>query len=461
MASPGTVPPAPREPRAPVWVRLLLALAVALPLALVAAELAHAGWLSDTHGAFLSRVRFALERGRLELLGFEYPPLPFLLLVPWATTTATWLLGSMAIAAIAWLVIDECTDHRSILPLVLLVAALWTPIGLHLVTQDFNEAVGLLALFVGWRHYRRWWATRQTIHGLRTGLWLGLAFYTSPLGLALALVAGALLPLVFPRLQIPPFASQLVLLVFPGVAAAATWAYLSWVFVGRVAFPFTPWEPSSPALATIMTWTLPFLLMTLLAVLRPSAASAGMLLPLGLLWVANRLGWHFSLAFAVVLLTLVAIVALPRRLDRSVRALVGMVALAQAVVAWLVWPLPSLSDDDLAARAVAEALASAPARSILIDDRYAERLLKWAPTLEPYLTTRDTGFDIAKAQPMNTVRYLLATPDNEGLTLDADVQPPAGFLAAWRWHGYALWRHPDAPIPTVDFDAVASAGATP
>src|SRR5690606_36048300 len=147
--------------------------------------------------AFLQRVRFALDRGRLELLGFEYPPLPFLLLIPSATITATWVLGGLAVAALAWLVVDECTERRSILPLVLLVAALWTPIGMHLVIGDFNEAIGLLALFIGWRHYRRWWSTRQTIHGLRTGLWLGLAFYTSPLGLAVALVAGAVLPLVF------------------------------------------------------------------------------------------------------------------------------------------------------------------------------------------------------------------------------------------------------------------------
>jgi len=79
------------------------------------------------------------------------------------------------------------------------LSLLWTPIGIHLIAGDFNEAIGLFALFVGWRHYRRWWATRKTIYGLYTGLWLGLAFYTSPLGLGLALVAGAILPLIFPH----------------------------------------------------------------------------------------------------------------------------------------------------------------------------------------------------------------------------------------------------------------------
>lgn len=452
MGSPVTAPPA--EPRAPRATRLLLAVAVALPLVVLAATMAHDGWLSDTHGAFLQRVRFALDRGRLELLGFEYPPLPFLLLIPSATTTATWVLGGVAVAALAWLVIDECTERRSILPLVLLVAALWTPIGLHLVIGDFNEAIGLLALFIGWRHYRRWWSTRQTIHGLRTGLWLGLAFYTSPLGLAVALVAGAVLPLVFPRLQIPPFASQLVLLVFPGVAAATTWAYLSWVFVGHVAFPFTPWEPGSPLLGEVVLWSIPYLLVALLLWKRPSATTAGILLPLALLWVANRVGWHFSLAFAVVMLTLVAIVSLPASLDRAVRALVGAVAVTQAVLAWIVWPLPELRPDDRAARAVAEALASAPSRSILIDDREAGPLLKWATSMDPYLTTRDIGFEIAVAEPLTTVRYVLVTSTDSTTTLDAVRFPPRGFVRAWRWQGYTLWKHPDASTPRLRFEAL-------
>jgi hypothetical protein len=443
---------APIEPRAPRWTRAVIALLVAAPVVLLAAALANDGWLSDTHGTFLSRVRFATERGRLELLGFEYPPLPFLLLVPWADVAMTWVLGGLGVAALAWLALDESTDRRSILPLILLVAALWTPAGAGMVTSDFNEVLGLVALFVGWKHYRRWWATRQTIHGLRTGIWLGLAFYTSPLGLALALVAGAVLPLLFPRLQIPPFASQLVLLVFPGFAATATWAYLSWVFTGHVALPFTQWRSTAPHLGTVLLWSSPYVLVTLMAMLKPRAVTAGLVLPLMLLTAANLMGWNYSLGFATVLLALVAIVALPREMDRASRTLVGAVAVAQAAIAWLVLPLPSITDEDRAARTVAEALMKAPDRSVLVDERYAPRLLKWAPSLAPFLTTQDTGFEIAYAQPAATVRYVLATPDDEGLTLDADVQPPAGFVPAWSWHGYHLWRHPDAPVPVLRFD---------
>jgi hypothetical protein len=399
-------------------------------------------------------VRFALDRGRLELLGFEYPPLPFFLLAPWPSTLATLLLGGIAVTGLAWVVIGECTDRRSILPLVLLTAVLWNPIGAQLVVSDFNEAVGLLALYIGWQQYRRWWSTRQTVYGLYTGLWLGLAFYTSPLGLALALLAGAILPVIFPRLQIPPFASQFVLLAFPGVAATATWAYLSYVFVGRVALPFTPWATDAPGLLTILTWTVPYLLVALLALSRRSVTTAGVFLPLLLLLVADWIGWAFSLAFAVALLTLVAIVALPRDLSRPTRALVGLVALAQMVAAWVVMPWPALAPRDHAARAVASALASAPPRSILLDDRVAEPLLKWSPSVANYLTTRDTGFDLAVADPQRYVRYVLATMTTDGLTLDADRRPPADFVLEWRWAGYALWRHPDAPSLPVRFDAL-------
>jgi hypothetical protein len=457
MASPAMAPSA--EPAAPRWVRTLLALAVVLPVVVVAILLMHAGWRSDIHGAFLSRVRFAENRGQLQLLGFEYPPLPFLLLLPWPADPWIIFLGGAGLFGLAWMVLGDCTWQRSMLPLLLLLSVVWTPIGVHFVAGDFNEAIGLFALYVGWRHYRRWWATRKTIYGLYTGLWLGLAFYTSPLGLGLALVAGAILPLIFPRLQIPPFASQLVLLVFPGAAATATWAYLSWIFTHRVAFPFTPWEPTSPGFVTILVWTIPYLVVSLFALSRLKATTAGVLLPFALLVLANRVGWHFSLAFATGLLTLVAIVALPRDLGRAARALVAAAAIGQAIAAWWVMPWPRVTTTDLTAHAVADALAAAPDRSILIDDRFAADLLKWAPSLAPYLTTRDAGFDLALSDPAAKVDYMLVTSDDKGLTLDADVHPPAGFVINWSWSGYTLYRRPNAvPLP-VRYDAVLGAEA--
>ena len=459
MASPAMAQSA--EPAAPRWVRAMLALAVVVPVVIVSVLLMHGGWRSDIHGAFLSRVRFAENRGQLQLLGFEYPPLPFLLLLPWPDDLWIIALGGAAMFGLVWMVLADCTWQRSMLPFLLLLSVLWTPIGVHLIAGDFNEAIGLFALYVGWRHYRRWWATRKTIHGLYTGLWLGLAFYTSPLGLGLALVAGAILPLIFPRLQIPPFASQLVLLVFPGAAATATWAYLSWIFTHRVAFPFTPWEPTSPGFATILVWTIPYLVVSLFALFRPKATTAGVLLPFALLVVATRVGWHFSLAFATGLLTLVAIVALPRDLGRIPRAIVFVAAVAQAMAAWWLIPWPRVTAADLTAHAVANALAVAPDRSILIDDRFAPQLLKWAPSLAPYLTTRDTGFDLALSDPAQKVDYVLVTADNDGLTLDADVHPPAGFIVNWSWGGYTLYRRPNVASLPVRYDAVLAAQAAP
>lgn len=450
MASPVTAPP--RRAVAPYWVRTVLATTAAAPLLIAGLLLSRGGYLSDTHGAFLSRVLFAVDRGQLELLGFEYPPLPFLMLLPWPTATLAIIFGALAVFSLAWLVLNDCTLRRSILPFVLLLGAIWSPIGVHLVAGDFNEAVGLFALFGGWRHYRRWWETRKTIHGLYTGLWLGVAFYTSPLGLGLALIAGAILPLLFPRLQIPPFASQLVLLVFPGIAATATWAYLSWVFTRRIAFPFAPWEPASPGFLQIVVWTVPYLMVAFFSLLKPKATTAGVLLPFVLLLAANRIGWHFSLAFAVVLLTLVAVIAMPTWLDRSQRTLLGAAAVLQALAAWVLVPWPQVTAQDTANHAVATALAVAPARSILIDDRYATGLLKWAPSLAPYLTTRDTGFEVALAEPGAAVRYVLVTHDEDGLSLDADRRPPANFEVDWSWAGYTLYRRPGAPRLLVRYD---------
>ncbi len=443
--------PHPRPDRIAGWVRALLTLAVTLPLTTYAFLLARSGWRSDTHGLFLSRVLFAKDRGQLELLGFEYPPLPFLLLLPWPTDLWAILLGSGAIAVLCWMLLDLCRERRSMLPLLLFVVVVWSPFGVHLVAGDFNEAIGLAVLYAGWRQYRLWWETRRTIYGLYTGLWLGLAFYTSPLGLALALIAGAILPLTFPRLRIPPFASQLSLLVFPGFAASATWAYLAWVFTHRVALPLTPWESGSPLLGTILLWTIPYLLVTLLALLRPAATTGGMLLPLLLFLIAGQVGWHFSLAYAVGFLTLVAIVALPHRLGRSSRALLTATAAAQLIAAWWYLPTPTMTESDQRARAVAEALASTPPRSVLLDDRRAAELLKWAPSLAPYLTTRDMGFDVAYSEPHTAVQYVLVMTDADGVTLDAERRPPPGFVADWSWGGYILYRHPDAPRRMVQY----------
>jgi hypothetical protein len=178
------------------------------------------------------------------------------------------------------------------------------------------------------------------------------------------------------------------------------------------------------------------------------------LLPFVLLVAADRVGWHFSLAFAVVLLTLVAIIALPVDLSRPQRALLGGVAILQALAAWTFVPWPQPTALDAANRAVATALATAPARSILIDDRYASGLLKWAPSLAPYLTTRDTGFEVALAEPGAAVQYVLVTLDDDGLSLDADVRPPAGFQVDWSWSGYTLYRRPGAERLVVRYDRV-------
>lgn len=159
------------------------------------------------------------------------------------------------------------------------------------------------------------------------------------------------------------------------------------------------------------------------------------------------------------LLTLVAIVALPQAMSPAVRALVAATAVVQALAAWVWVPFPQQTADDRAAHAIATAMASAPARSILVDDRYAAGVLKWAPSMAPYLTTRDAGYEIALADPRRVVEYALVTPDDDGLTLDADVRDLPGMVEDWSWNGYTLYRRTDAPRINVRYDALMEASA--
>ena len=193
------------------------------------------------------------------------------------------------------------------------------------------------------------------------------------------------------------------------------------------------------------------LVVTAMAILRPKVTTAGMLLPFLLLAAATFTGWHFSLAFAATMLMLVAIVALPADMNRPQRWLLASIAILQAVAAWWLLPWPTPSDADRRDRAVAQALAVAPPRSILLDDRWASGLLKWTPSFAPYLTTRDTGFDIALALPSMAVQYILVTADDDGLSLDMDRRPPVGFVEEWSWSGYTLYRRPAAPRLPVRF----------
>ena len=48
------------------------------------------------------------------------------------------VVPALAVFGLAWQVLSDCTTRRSLLPFVLLVGMLWTPIGISLVASDFN-----------------------------------------------------------------------------------------------------------------------------------------------------------------------------------------------------------------------------------------------------------------------------------------------------------------------------------
>lgn len=91
---------------------------------------------------------------------------------------------------------------------------------------------------------------------------------------------------------------------------------------------------------------------------------------------------------AVGLLFLFALGGLPRlALGPRIRAVGLGLALLQAALGWALLPSPEPPPDALE-RAIGQALAQAPPRSILADDRESYRLLAWAGTARPFLLPR-------------------------------------------------------------------------
>src|SRR2546428_634200 len=60
-------------------------------------------WLSHHHAHVIEKALLALDRGRIELIGFVYPPLPFLLLLPRPSPAFAGLLGAGCGALVVWI----------------------------------------------------------------------------------------------------------------------------------------------------------------------------------------------------------------------------------------------------------------------------------------------------------------------------------------------------------------------
>lgn len=462
-------------------------LSFSVPFVALAWYVLWAGFLSDAHAHVVAKALVAADRGRLEVIGFAYPPLPYLLATLWPSAWWVTALAGLAGGATAWLLWYDL--RRTSLPFlvrtVLLASVILTPSFVLLATQAFADVLALHLLLVSWFYYLNFVRQGHTWSGFTAGLVLGLAFFASFYAVVFAL-AYALASPVYAGLQADEWErsreadlARAVVILFPPLWALASWSYVSWVFTGEPLRVFT--DPASPVAIPTDVGTLAraferavtetareFALQPLFAVVTLLAWVYGHRRVLALIavplvvMVIRTLGFSFGGAFALVLYAVIALVALPRRLSVSWGALLVLVALAQAAVTsgyaadagdYAAWHgVVTTGQVDPAARAerdLAGRLSQAPPRSILTDDQEAYRLIALAGTARPFLLSADPSFSAALESPVDHAQYVLvaarARDDRALVSARFSAAPPAGFVLDGVLSGWALYRRVDVP----------------
>ena len=415
----------------------LLGLLLALPVGVAALALVQEGYLSHANAAYLGKVYTALDRGKLETLGFSYPPLPLLLLLPWPSPWAPAVLGALALGLGFGLLLTEARRRSEPLLLGLFAGFLLSPAPFYLVAEDLAQTLGLVFLWWAWTFYRRWLDEGLSFHLFASGLVLGAAVYTTPIALPLGLFFALGLGL-FRRLEPPAWAAASLVLLFPLLSTLFAWGYLSWTFTGETAFLYAALPKETPSLGTVLLASPAYLGMGLLILLRPRASFLLYPVPLLLFLALPPLGFGYTLPLAVGLLFLFALGGLPRlALGPRIRAVGLGLALLQAALGWALLPSPEPPPDALE-RAIGQALAQAPPRSILADDRESYRLLAWAGTARPFLLPPDAGFTLALSAPSLYVDRVLVCPGAGALYRRYGEDDPPGFREVWRYKGCRL-----------------------
>jgi len=415
----------------------LLGLLLALPVGVAALALVQEGYLSHANAAYLGKVYTALDLGKLETLGFSYPPLPLLLLLPWPSPWAPAVLGALALGLGFGLLLTEARRRSEPLLLVLFAGFLLSPAPFYLVAEDLAQTLGLVFLWWAWTFYRRWLDEGLSFHLFASGLVLGAAVYTTPIALPLGLFFALGLGL-FRRLEPPAWAAASLVLLFPLLSTLFAWGYLSWTFTGETAFLYAALPKETPSLGTVLLASPAYLGMGLLILLRPRASFLLYPVPLLLFLALPPLGFGYTLPLAVGLLFLFALGGLPRlALGPRIRAVGLGLALLQAALGWALLPSPEPPPDALE-RAIGQALAQAPPRSILADDRESYRLLAWAGTARPFLLPPDAGFTLALSAPSLYVDRVLVCPGAGALYRRYGEDDPPGFREVWRYKGCRL-----------------------
>ncbi|AOV17454.1 hypothetical protein BJI67_10640 [Acidihalobacter aeolianus] len=406
-------------------------------------------YLSDTAAFLLEKTYLVIATGRLESIGFVYPPLPFLLLLPGHSPAWLALISVATAGLLATLLLRELlrTDLNRWLVVLIASSIFFNPEFLRLATQDLPDMLGFLFLFLSFVNYEKYVVDRQIVYAFQAGLWLSAAFLATPSALYFLPAFVILLPFFSPGYPWRALLAAAGVLAFPTMAALGIWAYLSWLFTGQVAFAY-PALYFHKAFFADWLWAAPIYWGTaLLLLFRSPLRLLVHLVPLIMIVFSPTLGLASNAAVAA-LFTLFAVTSMPRRVSGWGHTTLLVAVLLQ----WLV-AVPNMrhllvAGHDEAARidlAVGRMLARAPVGSVLTDDRQTYQLVALAGTAEPFLLPANSLYAVAELQPAKFCAYLLVG-DTPGTGLyDYVRHVPRGMVLEARFGKYRLYRRRDAP----------------
>lgn len=448
---------------------------LSLPFLIVGAASLSSGFMSHEHAHLIEKALLVRDRGRLEWIGFAYPPLPVLMLLPWPILPAAVILASLSGGLLAWSV----GRRLQVLPFPpwiragLLLSFMGMPTILFLATQRFGTTLALVLFLWAWQAYLTFTRHGRTDAGFLAALIIGFAFYASFYAPAFALTFALAAPL-FAHTRDPRHTlAILMVLAFPTAMTVGAWIYLSWLFAGQpLAFLYDPGSSLLIAFRPDEAFSTPGAMVQelvqrllntplyigvgiLIARLQPRRLPA-YLIPLLLMVGAWSLGGVFPRELSVALGALFALSGIPARTPPRRGIPLMVLALLQLGVDgfstrygererwWAALWAEKPSTADAVEEEIAARLAHLPCGSVLADDRQAYRLIARAGTACPFVLPPDPTFQLAVSRPERFVRWLLVAESPQGaigpLEARYRLRAPPGFMLEASWPGWHLYR---------------------
>jgi hypothetical protein len=229
-----------RFPRTPVarWLlRLVFAVTFGVQPVVSAAAVAGLNTPNQQLLDHLATIRW--DRADMTWLGDIFPPLSTLLAaaLSWGGRVTLSLAGAAVAAIFLQKLLEIMVQRRfpASIGVVLLVALTVNPLFAYTVTENLPAFLGLAFFALGISDVARFVSWGDTQSGFRAGLMLMLAVLSDPSALLYVAAAGATAPFIRLRRQGQPGAraANLLVIVYPTVAALAAIVILNLIFLGR------------------------------------------------------------------------------------------------------------------------------------------------------------------------------------------------------------------------------------